>query len=396
MEIPAVSVIVPLYNAEKYIGDCLDSILGQTLTNFEVIVVDDCSTDSSPAIVESYREKFGGRLMLVKTLRNSGNAGYTARNKGLNFSRGEYVWFVDADDFITRTALEELYTAAKEVDADVVYTGMRYLYSSEKGAQLIPDEMGWSLKEKGIEDKPMLTVNNPEKILRELLKDRGLFWVAWTKFVRRNFLIENEISFFELPSSGDFPWTIELFARTERFLRLPVAVYFWRDDSAISTTRRQRGAEGQVCFWCSVIIGMMNSVKTLTGKTELLKNNPIYVRSALDLLLQQNFNRIIDTRFQISSEKIFEFLWRESQNKGDSDLIIPFFFSLVDYLQKNLIINQQQQNQLPEEVKTHIADLEKRNKYIKAYVAELEKFVGDSQQYIAELEAELSQLKGKA
>lgn len=393
MEIPAISVIVPLYNAEKYVGDCLDSILGQKFTNFEVIVVDDCSTDSSPAIVESYRDKFGGRLTLIKTKQNSGNAGYTARNKGLSFSRGEYVWFVDADDFISNTALEELYTAAKEFDADIVYTGRRYIYSSKNGVELMPDEMGWDLKEKGIEDKPTLTVDNPEKILRELLTGKGLFWVPWAKFIRRNFLTEKEISFFELPSSGDFPWTIELFAQAKRFLRISNAVYFWRDDSAISTTRRQRGAEGQICFWCAVIIGMMNAVKILSSKTELLKNNPVYVRNALDHILRQNFNRIINTRFQISSEQIFEFLWRESKNKGEFDLIIPFFFSLIDTFQKDLIITQQQPAQLTEEVKARIADLEKSNKYKKAYIEELEKFVADSQQYIAELEAELTQLK---
>ena len=63
---PAVSVVIPLYNAEKFIGDCLDSLLAQTFQNFEVIVADDCSTDLSYAIVQSYAEKFGGRLILSR------------------------------------------------------------------------------------------------------------------------------------------------------------------------------------------------------------------------------------------------------------------------------------------------------------------------------------------
>ena len=85
---PTVSVIIPIYNAENYIGECLESILAQTLQNFEVIAVDDCSTDTSPAIVENYREKFGKRLICTRTKKNSGNAGYTARNKGFTFARG--------------------------------------------------------------------------------------------------------------------------------------------------------------------------------------------------------------------------------------------------------------------------------------------------------------------
>ena len=393
MEIPAVSVIIPLYNAEKYIGDCLDSILAQTLTNFEVIVVDDCSTDSSPAIVESYREKFGGRLTLVKTLRNSGNAGYTARNKGLHFSRGEYVWFVDADDFITRTALEELYTAAKEVDADVVYTGMRYLYSSEKGAELMLDEMGWALKEKGIEDKPTLTVDHDENVKNFF--DVGAFWAPWTKFVKRDFLNRKEISFYETISSGDHIWTMELFTSADRLLRILNSVYFWRTDSITSITREKISSDKQIVKFIKLAISFAQEITRLSKQNEFLKENPKYCYRMLMKQMYIFLSRNFWERLQVSSEYVYELLQREFENKPDFNLIIPFFFSVIDTLQKDLIITQQQ-TQLPEEVKTHIADLEKSNKYLRSYVAELEKFVADSQQYIGELEAELAQLKGKA
>ena len=396
MEIPAVSVIIPLYNAEKYVGDCLDSILGQTLQNFEVIVVDDCSTDNSYAIVESYLEKFGGRLTLLKTKQNLGNAGYTARNKGLSFSRGEYVWFMDADDFIAQTALEELYTTAKEVDADVTYMGMRYIYSSKNGVELMPDEMSWSLREKGIEVKKTLSINDPHKNLQELLMTAGLFWTPWTKFVQRNFLLENDITFYETISGGDHLWTLELLALSKRLLKIPKAFYFWRNDSFDSMTRKKRPIAEQISTWSKAFVSFSQAAIVLSNKLDVLKNNPIYCHRALINHFNYFFGRSIEARFQVSSEYIYDILRREFENKSDFNLLIPFFFSLVDDLQKNLIINQQQQNQLPEEVKTHIADLEKSNKYIKAYVAELEKFVADSQQYIAELEAELAQLKSKA
>ena len=132
---PAVSVIIPLYNAEKYVGECLDSILAQTFQNFEVIVADDCSTDSSYSVVESYITKFDGRLSLLKMAKNSGG-GAMPRNKGLSMSRGEYIFFMDADDVITKTALEELYTLAKKFDADVVYCE-KYLMSSGVGEEFV-------------------------------------------------------------------------------------------------------------------------------------------------------------------------------------------------------------------------------------------------------------------
>ena len=117
--VPAISIIIPLYNAEKFISDCLDSLLAQTFKDFEVIIIDDCSTDNSAAIVENYRKKFSGRLTLSRTKKNSGCAGIP-KNMGFNFSRGEYVFFLDADDAITPTAFEELYPVAKNFGADVV------------------------------------------------------------------------------------------------------------------------------------------------------------------------------------------------------------------------------------------------------------------------------------
>ena len=106
-----VSVIIPVYNAEKYLRGCLESILNQTFADFEVIVVDDCSTDNSLAIAESFLEKFGGRLKIISLPKNTGNAS-VPRNEGLRFSRGEYVFFMDNDDLILDNALETLYNFA--------------------------------------------------------------------------------------------------------------------------------------------------------------------------------------------------------------------------------------------------------------------------------------------
>ena len=339
---PAVSVIIPVYNAEEYIGECLESILTQTFQDFEVIAVDDCSTDSSPDIIRSYKENFGERMILTKTKKNSGNAGYTARNKGFRFARGEYVFFVDADDFLTKTALEELYTAAKNYNADVVYTGARYRYTAEEGARLTRDRIGRSFLAADLEEKPTFTIDNPRKNLDELLLEKiSLYWVPWAKFVRRNFLIDNDISFFELLSGGDFIWTIELFAYAKRFLRIPNCVYYWRDDSSISTTRLQREPEKQIVFWCSVIIAMINALNTLSSKLKILKDNPQYIYGALNLILKEEARRIIDTSSQIPPEKVFNFLLREFKNQG-IDLPTTFFLSVVlDYQGKELLATRQ-------------------------------------------------------
>ena len=114
----AISIVVPMYNVEKYIGECLESILAQTFQDFEVIVVDDCSTDKSVEIAESYTKKFGDRLKIYINEQNSGAS--ATRNKGLWLSRGEYVFFMDSDDLILPDGLEKTYKIAKYFDVDVV------------------------------------------------------------------------------------------------------------------------------------------------------------------------------------------------------------------------------------------------------------------------------------
>lgn len=387
MEMPAVSVIIPMYNAERYVGECLDSFLAQTFTDFEIIVVDDCSTDSSRAIVESYAPRFNGRLTLAATQKNSGNAGYTARNKGFNFSRGEYVWFVDADDFVTKTALEELYTAAKEADADVVYTGARYFYTAQNGVEWRPDRIGRMLREKNIKDEPMLTINDPHKNIQELLKSYGLYLTPWTKFVRRNFLTKNETYFYELLSGADYIWTMENFALAERFLRLPSAVYFWRNDSTESMTRKKRPTDEQINTWSKAFVYFARALIKLIGKLEILKTNPIYCYMMLNSWFNYCLGRNFEARLPVDSEKIYEILTKDFAEKNlGADSTMPFLFSVIDSLQKNLIVLQQQNEQLAAQAQKRIAELEKRDRYNKSYIAELEKFVADSQRRIAALE----------
>ena len=121
-KIPAISVIIPMFNAEKYIEQCLDSIADQTFEDYEVIVVDDCSTDRSVALTEAfYERKIGGRSQfhLLKLPENSGGASIP-RNQALKLARGKYVTFVDSDDLLIDNALEILFNVAEKFQADVV------------------------------------------------------------------------------------------------------------------------------------------------------------------------------------------------------------------------------------------------------------------------------------
>lgn len=117
-----VSVIIPVYNAEKYLGKCLESLKKQSYQNFEVIFVNDGSTDSSQLILEEYK-KINPQKVQLFTKENGGQS--SARNLALLHVRGEYTTFLDSDDYYDEKYLEILYTTAKENDSDVVISGQK-------------------------------------------------------------------------------------------------------------------------------------------------------------------------------------------------------------------------------------------------------------------------------
>ena len=326
MNVPAISVIIPMYNAEKFIDDCLNSLLIQTFQDFEVIVVDDCSTDSSCAIVEGYAEKFNGRLTLTRTKTNSGGGGYVPRNIGLGLSRGEYIFFLDADDFIVETALEILYGAAQNFDADVVYTSAYYLYVDTDNFAWTPDYEGLRRKKNGEEDVPTLTRDNPNENLRRLLLTDGLLHMPWAKFVERRLLVENEIYFPKIISGGDFIWTIHLLSCAKKFLRLPIALYFYRNNATESVTRKKRNPQEQISTCVKAFCLGEKALRELAGKVDLLAQDPEYFLAVLSPFFLNCLQRTAKARAQLSSQDIYKILSRDFPESS----LVPFLFTLYD------------------------------------------------------------------
>ena len=129
-DIPVISVIVPCWNVENYVVDCLKSIRAQTFDRYEVICVDDGSTDGTSAILESYLREFPGNMRIITHGENLGLG--DARNTAIAHARGEYLASVDSDDWIDHSMLEKLYSAAVEFDADIVSVGLKEI--SPRGA----------------------------------------------------------------------------------------------------------------------------------------------------------------------------------------------------------------------------------------------------------------------
>ena len=123
-----VSVIIPVYNVEQYLEKCLDSVCGQTLKDIETICVNDCSADNSLAVLKDYA-KNDNRVKLIDFKENKGVS--AARNEGIRNAQGEYIGFVDSDDWIDLNFYEKLYNKAIETDADIVKGNLINYYKNK-------------------------------------------------------------------------------------------------------------------------------------------------------------------------------------------------------------------------------------------------------------------------
>lgn len=126
---PKVSIIVPVYNVEKYIDKCLSSLVNQTLNDIEIIIVNDGSIDNSEQIILKYKEKYPSKIVYLK----KENGGLSdARNFGMPYAKGDYIAFLDSDDYVELDTYEKLYNRAIQTDADMVECDFYWEYSDKK------------------------------------------------------------------------------------------------------------------------------------------------------------------------------------------------------------------------------------------------------------------------
>ena len=122
-----ISVIIPVYNEEKHLEECLNSIINQTLKDIEIIIINDCSTDNTKNIIDKYLLKYPN----IKVINNEVNKGVGAcRNIGISISKGDYISFIDSDDYIHPNMLLNMYNAAINTDSDIVETGIAFVQNT--------------------------------------------------------------------------------------------------------------------------------------------------------------------------------------------------------------------------------------------------------------------------
>lgn len=201
---------MPLYNSEKFLIKTLDSIANQTLKDFELIVINDASTDLSLKIAKEYSQKFN----FIKIINLSENKGVSyARNLGLSYSQGEYICFVDSDDIIAENFLEIMYKTSQKYNSDIVCCN--YYYINEK-------------KYKRKNFLKMKEGNYPSKALIPiLLKDTFIHFFVWNKMFKREIVQNNSVIFIN-KCFEDMIFTLKLFYFSDKITIINNYLYYYR------------------------------------------------------------------------------------------------------------------------------------------------------------------------
>ena len=347
---PDVSVIIAMYNSEKYIEECLKSLLNQTMTNFEVIVIDDCSTDNSVSVVKKMipdfeTEEEGSRLVLLKTKKNSGCAGIP-RNSAIKSARGKYIYFLDSDDFLEKTCFEDLFKVAEEYDADIVHCEKYFQYIDDNGK--ITDEIfTWQFGE--AVEKPTLETNNIAERVQKFTEKKFLWW-GCNKFLRRKFILDNKIQYPDTTSFEDMVFMFCCVMSAKNYLRVPLVHYHYRI--------RMDSLSHRTIEVDSFMKNMLDNIKSLSDFMITQKafiETPALFYKSLDFFAQERLDVFSTNILQRDNQdlgRVFLWLWQKifSQKPGENVAFTSYLFVLANILRFNLAKQSEQIKQLQEEL----------------------------------------------
>ena len=276
-----VSVIVPVYNVEKYLTKSLDSLVNQTLEDIEIIVVNDGSTDNSKKIIETYKKKYPNK---IKYLEKPNGGLSDARNFGMPHATGEYIAFLDSDDYVELNTYEKMYNKAKEENADMVECDFIWEYPNKRKIDA------------GI-------IYNGKK---EMLTYARV--VAWNKLIKRALLEKNKIEFPKGLRYEDVEFFYKMIPYYNKvsFVKEPLIHYIQRE-SSISKVQNERTKE---------IFEVLNNV------IEYYKKNNLYneYKDELEytytrLLLCSSLFRMVKIKDKKVKKELINITWKNLNEK---------------------------------------------------------------------------------
>lgn len=245
-----ISIIIPVYNAEQYIAQCLESIISQTYKEIEILCINDGSSDNSIKILNEYKNKDSRIVVLDKE-----NEGVSkTRNIGLKKAKGEYLMFVDADDWIDCDTCENAELAMQKNDCDVVlWSYISESQSRQSKKMLFPNDITFEKKEVREKIHRRLIGICDEELTHPELADS--LCTVWGKLYKKEIILENNISFVDLAQIGTYEdgiFNLEVFYYVNRAIYLNKTFYHYRRENENSITSKYREklfSQWQNLFW---------------------------------------------------------------------------------------------------------------------------------------------------
>ncbi len=289
-----VSIIIPVYNVEKYLTKCLDSVINQTYSNLEIILVDDGSTDRSGVICDEY----AGLDQRIKVIHNKNSGVSSARNAGIRICKGDFVAFIDSDDYVDKKYIFSLLEPLMKDNYDFVFCGYLDLYvkSKKKSYHRLSDKELSVLT--GIFFKDYHIFNQ-------------LMWYPWLKLYKRDIILNNKLWFPEdLTDAEDHFFNFSYFEKVKNYKYINQALYIYCHRSGISLSRQK------------TVLSYYSNLKKLKREKEFYKKNNIacydnlLITSAMFLIRKYSIlNSSLDySGFKQRTKEILQVIWEELEN----------------------------------------------------------------------------------
>jgi len=267
---PRISIIIPIYNVNKYLRECLDSIINQTLKTIEIICVNDGSTDNSLEIIKEYI--YDNRIIII----NKNNSGYgDSMNQGLNIASGEYIGIVESDDFIDINMFENLYKIIKKGDIDIIRSNF-YLYWEKNKKEALNFKILKNLYNK---------IFNPMELQNIFLVQPSI----WAGIYKKLFLIKNNIKFLTTPGASyqDTSFFYKTLYKANKIFCIKKAFYYYRQTNSNSSVNNN--TLNKVIF---AHIELNEIEKFIKKDVKLYNKNQRYFNTKKIMTLLWNLNRV--------------------------------------------------------------------------------------------------------
>lgn len=307
---------MPVYNVEKYICRSIESVMTQTLTNIEIIIVDDCGNDRSIPMVQGYLKK-DNRIRIIRHDINQGLG--QARNTGIENSKGKYIFFLDSDDWIEKNTLEIMYNMCIETQSQIVECGSKLVYDNGNTNSFLSNNLG--------------TKDRCEALA--LMSEHKIGFMAWDKLYDAEFIKSKNLKFPKILHE-DINFAIQCAYYANKIVVIPNELYnyYQRDNSISNTTITSKHLDSY--------FEVINNLSTFAKEVDLYSQNP----EIIEKLFNSITNWLLDNLLKFYSGEGNSIEKKQNVIKSLSKYSNNEFFvnSMLNFLLNNIIYEKSKLN----------------------------------------------------